>query len=163
MDTISGQNATTPSSSAQHPLLRRWHRVLGSIEVCEADLDYPVRGEMAMWRAVITQALTDAATDSRKAEAQFHKNEALHWLTGRSEDFSTVCHYAGFEPGYIRRMVKNALARQCKWRLPARKIGVKRGAALGKILRGRAKKALSKSSSLVRSRDYSPKITLVAA
>lgn len=77
------------------------------------------RGERALWRAVITQALMDAASNSRKAEARYHKHEALHWLSGRSEDFATVCQNAGLEPDYVRRMARRALASGCKWRAEA--------------------------------------------
>src|SRR5690242_3645195 len=66
----------------------------------------PVRGEMSVWRAVITQALMDAGSNSHKSEARTHKRMALAWLLEESEDFTTVCEYAGLEPCYVRRMIK---------------------------------------------------------
>lgn len=76
----------------------------------------PVRGERGVWRAVILQALIDAACLSHKKESIQSREEALIWLRGTSQDFYTVCHYAGFEPEYVRRMVRGCLERQCSWR-----------------------------------------------
>ena len=74
--------------------------------------------EQSIWRAVITQALMDAASQSRKSEAKRSRSDALHWLLSDSHDFEVVCDNAGFDPGYIRRRAKEALARGCEWRLP---------------------------------------------
>lgn len=81
----------------------------------------PVRGEVAMWQAVLTQALMDAASGSSKPEAQQEKAEALRWLKGDSLDFMTVCLNAGFDPAYARRMIRRALARNCRWRAEPQK------------------------------------------
>ena len=76
----------------------------------------PVRGERAIWRAVILQALMDASCMSGKKESQQAQQESLVWLRGNSADFATVCYYAGFEPEYVRRMVRGCLERRCSWR-----------------------------------------------
>jgi hypothetical protein len=76
----------------------------------------PVRGERGVWRAVILQALMDAACMSHKKENIQAREEALIWLRGTSQDFYTVCHHAGFEPEYVRRMVRACLERNCSWR-----------------------------------------------
>lgn len=76
----------------------------------------PVQQEQAMWRAVIVQALMDAACGSRKYEAQQARSEALIWLRGTSHDFATVCYYAGFEPEFVRVLVKKAIDSGCQWR-----------------------------------------------
>ncbi len=75
-----------------------------------------VAAEQATWRAVIVQALMDAASNSKKKENLQAKEEALVWLRGNSTDFLTVCHYAGFEPEFVRMMAKKALERDCIWR-----------------------------------------------
>lgn len=77
------------------------------------------RGERALWRAVVLQALEDAASNSKKPTDQYHKLEALHWLEGRSGDFVTVCDLAGFMHKDVRAAAKRALLNSCKWRLPA--------------------------------------------
>ena len=75
--------------------------------------------EPGLWKAVITQALMDAASQSKKAEAKRSKREALEWLSGSSSDFETVCDHAGLDPAYVRKQIAGALARNCTWRLPA--------------------------------------------
>ena len=75
--------------------------------------------EPSLWKAVITQALMDAASRSAKSEAARHKREALAWLLDKSSDFETVCDNAGLDPDYVRCRVREALARDCRWRLPA--------------------------------------------
>lgn len=81
-----------------------------------SDPDIAIRGERALWRAVIAQALMDAACGSKKPELMQHKQEALVWLRGTSRDFATVAHHAGFEPEYLRKLVSDALAANCQWR-----------------------------------------------
>ena len=74
--------------------------------------------EQGIWRAVITQALMDAASQSQKSEARRTRSDALNWLLSNTSDFEAVCDNAGFDPDYIRRRAKEALARGCEWRLP---------------------------------------------
>lgn len=76
----------------------------------------PVKGEMALWTAVITQALMDAGSESRKPDAQHEKAKAIRWLLGNSEDFVTVCQNAGLDPDNIRRKALSAIERGCVWR-----------------------------------------------
>jgi hypothetical protein len=74
-----------------------------------------------MWRAVITQALTDAGSGSVKAEFMLAKAQALAWLQMCSEDFTTVCSLADLDPEWVRAKAKIAIENGCKWRLPAGK------------------------------------------
>lgn len=74
--------------------------------------------EPDLWRAVITQALMDAACHSRKLEARRTREDALSWLLSDSRDFESVCDNAGFDPGYVRKRAREALARGFEWRLP---------------------------------------------
>lgn len=73
-------------------------------------------GEQALWRAVITQALQDAASKSPKPEALYEKSQAIWWLTECTKDFATVCDYADMNPYFVRAESKKALKRHCKWR-----------------------------------------------
>jgi hypothetical protein len=94
----------------------------GSLEITvERDPSDNIRGEQALWRAVITQALMDAASQSAKMEAKYYKSQALCWLTGFSDDFYTVCDFAGLPADYVRYKSVNALARNCRWRADTRK------------------------------------------
>lgn len=82
-----------------------------------SDSDFnPASGEMALWKAVITQALMDAGSESKKPEAQHEKAKAIRWLLGFSEDFVTVCLNAGKNPERVRDDAKAAIARGCVWR-----------------------------------------------
>ena len=74
--------------------------------------------EPGLWRAVITQALMDAATQSSKSQARRARYDALHWLLSNDSDFETVCDNAGMDPDYVRCKARQALARGCTWRLP---------------------------------------------
>lgn len=76
----------------------------------------PVKGEKAMWVAVITQAMMDALSRSNKSEDSYQRHEAIQWLTGGSKDFRTVCQLAGFDPDYIRKKAKQCLAAPRPWR-----------------------------------------------
>ena len=89
-----------------------------------------VRGEQALWRAVIMQMLEDAATGSMKSHDQYNKVIARNWLTSDSDDFYMVCDLAGFDVGYLRTNVKKALLNNCKWRKES-KPKVKRHMAKG--------------------------------
>lgn len=75
--------------------------------------------EPSLWKAVITQALMDAASNSSKSEAGKAKRDAISWLLNESSDFEYVCDNAGLDPAYVRKKVREALARECRWRLPA--------------------------------------------
>lgn len=75
--------------------------------------------EASLWRAVITQALMDAASRSRKPEAIRQRHEALEWLLGITRDFEIVCDNAGLDPDYVRTEARAALRRGFVWRLPA--------------------------------------------
>ena len=75
--------------------------------------------EPGLWRAVITQALMDASSQSRKMEAKRTREDALKWLTSDTSDFADVCDNAGLDADYVRSRALQALARGCEWRLPA--------------------------------------------
>lgn len=75
--------------------------------------------EPGLWRAVITQALMDAASKSHKSEAQRRRSDAMQWLLSDSCDFEAVCDNAGLDPDYVRSRARTALRRNCEWRLPA--------------------------------------------
>lgn len=80
------------------------------------DIEPPV-GEQAVWRAVITQAVMDARSNSHKSEAQRAKLDAVAWFD--SDDFAEVCELAGMEPDYTRWRIQHALDTDMQWRLPA--------------------------------------------
>ncbi len=72
--------------------------------------------EKSLWRAVITQALMDAASRSQKKSKIAHKMQALQWLLLEDEFFTEVCHYADFEPSVLKVIIEDVLKNGCKWR-----------------------------------------------
>ncbi len=74
------------------------------------------RGEQALWTAVITQALMDAASRSSKQEARKDKTRALDWLANPTNDFQDVCDLAGLDPSYVSCRAERAISNGCRWR-----------------------------------------------
>ncbi|MDZ5762012.1 hypothetical protein Cyrtocomes_00378 [Candidatus Cyrtobacter comes] len=70
----------------------------------------------AMWRAVITQALIDASSNSRKKSLRIHRAKSRKWLLDCDEDFLTVCFLADLDPLQTQEKIRKALDRNCKWR-----------------------------------------------
>lgn len=75
-----------------------------------------VRGERALWRAVILQMLEDATNHSRKPQDKFARMQARNWLEGNHRDFTMVCDLAGYDVTYARKQVKKALMHYRQWR-----------------------------------------------
>ena len=71
----------------------------------------------ALWKAVITQALMDAGSNSKKPAMKKAKAQAISWLNGNSDDFAEVCIMAGLDPQNVKEKAKEAIKRGCKWRV----------------------------------------------
>ena len=59
------------------------------------------KGEIALWKAVILQAMVDLQSISKKKIANTFRIKALMWFNLKNEDFLTVCNYAGLDPKYV--------------------------------------------------------------
>ena len=59
------------------------------------------KSEIALWKAVILQALLDLQTTSKKKIANTYRVKALMWFNLKNEEFLTVCNYAGLDPKYV--------------------------------------------------------------
>jgi hypothetical protein len=123
VEVIGGQAAGAPdnappkkSSSSLHKKIKRTAASL--TDVWFEGHTSAVRGETALWVAVITQALMDALNRSRHPEQQHHKQAAIQWLTGNSRDFRHVCELAGLDHNYVRRKAKRAIVSPLAWRAP---------------------------------------------
>lgn len=81
--------------------------------------DIVIIGERSLWRAVITQALMDAGSNSMKKDACYERAQAIAWLAGASPDFHTVCSLADMDTNYIKKKAKEAIKRGCMWRKDA--------------------------------------------
>tara|TARA_B100001123_G_scaffold442090_1_gene584828 strand:- start:175 stop:642 length:468 start_codon:yes stop_codon:yes gene_type:complete len=67
------------------------------------------RHEASLWRAVITQALTDALSYSEKSETAQERFEAIDWLCGLSRDYRQVCDYGNLDPVWVHRQIHRFL------------------------------------------------------
>jgi len=72
--------------------------------------DLDIEAEQNLWKAVVLQALLDAAGQSRGTFARWPewkheaiKTEALRWLLYDEDDFFTVCEMAGIDARVIRQ------------------------------------------------------------
>ena len=74
------------------------------------------RGELALWRAVITQALMDARSKVNKREMKIEQSRAVSWLSGMSDDFIQVCMFADLDPEIIREKSRTAITEGRDWR-----------------------------------------------
>ncbi len=76
------------------------------------DQDKAVDGETcryrSLWRAVVSQMLSDASRKSNKADAKYNQRLAEFWLFHESKDFNMVCDLADYQPSYIRRKANEA-------------------------------------------------------
>lgn len=71
----------------------------------------PQRACQTLWRAVLTQMMTDAISRSGKPEAVQHRREARRWIHSFSRDFRMVCYYAGYDPRWVREKMEAFLTR----------------------------------------------------
>jgi len=89
-----------------------------SPEAIDVDHYADVRGEIALWTAVIVRALLDASYKGHKAEERIAKRKALVWLREYGPFFIEVCDMAMLDPEITYVKIQRALERDCVWRLP---------------------------------------------
>jgi len=56
--------------------------------------------ELKLFRAIITQAIEDSMYDGLYKYKIIDKREAIAWLTGNSNDFRMICHFADINHEY---------------------------------------------------------------
>lgn len=73
-----------------------------SIEIEQLYLDdleeKNLKGEVAIWRAVIIQALSDLQLPSSNARYRRWRSQAIKWFKDADENFSMVCECADLSP-----------------------------------------------------------------
>ena len=79
-----------------------------SSQEIEPNLDSELDGYIKLWRAVFAQAIMDAKSRRTKRGYDFIRHSAISWLLENQRDFKTVCEFAGIEPDYLRRCVREA-------------------------------------------------------
>lgn len=75
-----------------------------------------IRGEVALWNAVLLQQVLDAKSTNPKI--RYERMAALTWLNISNLDFRMVCEYAGLCPFDVAAKLRAASARDFAWRLP---------------------------------------------
>ena len=65
--------------------------------------------ELKLFRAIITQAIEDAMYDGLYKYKIIDKREAITWLTGNSNDFKMICHYADINSEYASTKFAKAM------------------------------------------------------
>jgi hypothetical protein len=70
--------------------------------------------EQSLWRAVILQMVTDAISNSNKADNKRFKRDARHWLTSHSRDFRKVCEHAGYDAAWLQEQINQFLAQHAE-------------------------------------------------
>ena len=69
--------------------------------------------ELKLWRAVLGLAADDAIKDKYKFnEGRNMIDQASSWFLRPTSNFITVCHYAGYDPGYIKYKMTKAIEKQ---------------------------------------------------
>lgn len=63
--------------------------------------DINIKGEIALWKSVIMQALVDISSKSNKKMAKVYRLKSGKWLNSRNQDFLRVCSYAELDPDYV--------------------------------------------------------------
>ena len=73
-----------------------------------------IEPEQKLWRAVLNQTFDDAFNPVTELKTKEIKQEALDYFKDMENNTSlnTVCEYAGFEPGYVKRKVRKKIAEQ---------------------------------------------------
>lgn len=57
--------------------------------------------EIALWKAVILQALVDLQSNSKKNIANTYRIKALMWFNLKNEEFIKICNWADLDPKYV--------------------------------------------------------------
>jgi len=65
--------------------------------------------EHKLFRAIITQAISDAMYDGLYKYKIIDKREAIAWLTGNSNDFQMICNFADINHEYASMKFAKAM------------------------------------------------------
>ena len=70
--------------------------------------------EQRMFLNVITQAIHDAAYKGEDRYYEYHRDQAISWLTSNSQDFRIVCRLADLDPDYTFLIMFKAIKSDIK-------------------------------------------------
>jgi hypothetical protein len=67
---------------------------------------YTASPDIALRKAIITQAIIDATNISEFPAAKKFEQEAKSWIFGGSESFKSTCIEGGIEPAFVVKVTK---------------------------------------------------------
>ena len=70
--------------------------------------------EQRMFLNVITQAVHDAAYKGYDRYYEYHRDQAISWLTSNSQDFRAICVLADLDPDYTYLKMTKAIKSDIK-------------------------------------------------
>lgn len=73
-----------------------------------------VGGEIALWRAVLLQAIIDLKSKSKKKRNQPLKKEAYNWFTNEEYEVKAVCSYADYDYRTVKNLTNKIIAENFK-------------------------------------------------
>ncbi|ACZ49044.1 hypothetical protein ACIS_00416 [Anaplasma centrale str. Israel] len=65
----------------------------------------------SLWGAVILQAMIDITSNYKRTENNIEKMKAFNWINDLHSDFITVCHFAGYNPAYVRNKMRDIVSK----------------------------------------------------
>lgn len=68
------------------------------------------RSTVALWRAVIMQALDDATMFGATSKAKLEISQARSWLLSPNQHFNEVCALADLEPSQVRLFARKRIS-----------------------------------------------------
>lgn len=78
------------------------------------DHHLPIAGEIALFKAVIMQALLDCVNQSRRTEDRVAKIQASRWFDKNNIDFILTCQFAQLNHKWVLQQSLAAISNGCK-------------------------------------------------
>lgn len=75
------------------------HNAISYLESVGSDC----KGEIALWKSVITQALLDATIQQNDIQSKAIRHKAKAWFNITNKDFIQICEMANLEPSIIQK------------------------------------------------------------
>ena len=74
------------------------------------DVSHGKTPEGKLWTSVVVTAACDALhAESWNSQRTYDRTVAREWFNGNSRDFKEVCKFAGYDPDYVRKKMKERM------------------------------------------------------
>ncbi|WP_078400123.1 hypothetical protein [Ehrlichia ruminantium] len=95
--------------------LYEYHGIYNDVDyVYDSELSEEYMSYQAIWKAVILQAIIDSTSNYKRMENKIEKIKASNWFNDYSEDFVTVCHFAGYSALTVQTKAKRIISNSKK-------------------------------------------------